>query len=58
MKAIIMSHEHGGSYVMDREGSFRFVKGYTSQLIGTEIELKSYSFILPGTYIGSKNFLK
>ena len=40
MKAIIMSHERGGSYVLERSGSFRFVNGYTSRLIGTEIELK------------------
>ena len=41
MKAIILSHERGGSYAMDREGGFRFVKGYASQPIGTEIELQT-----------------
>ena len=40
MKAIIMNHENGGSHVLDREGSFRFVKGYTSKPIGAEIELR------------------
>jgi len=40
MKAIIFSHDRGGSYVMDREGCFHFVKGYTSHPIGAEIELK------------------
>jgi len=39
MKAIIISHENGGSYVMEKSGSFRFVKGYDSRPIGTEIEL-------------------
>ena len=39
MKAIIFSHEKGGSYVMDSEGFFDFVKGYTKQPIGTEIEI-------------------
>ena len=42
MKAIIMSHEDGGTYVMDREGSFRFVKGYSSQPIGKEIEVREW----------------
>jgi len=41
MKAIIMSHEKGGSYVMDREGDFRFVKGYSTLPIGTEIVIQS-----------------
>ena len=41
MKAIIMSHEHGGSYVMDKEGCFQFVKGFTMQPIGAEIEIKA-----------------
>ena len=40
MKAIIFSHEGSGSYVMDREGSFRFVRGYSSLPVGSEIELK------------------
>jgi len=39
LKAIIFSHEKGGSYVMDSEGFFDFVKGYTKQPIGTEIEI-------------------
>ncbi|MCL2150918.1 MAG: hypothetical protein FWH50_01675, partial [Coriobacteriia bacterium] len=39
MKAIIISHEDDGSYVMDREGSFRFVKGYSSRPVGMEIEI-------------------
>ena len=41
MKAIIFSHEDGGTYVMDSDGSFRFVKGYTTQPIGAEIEIKN-----------------
>ena len=39
MKAIIVNHERGGSYVMDHAGCFRFVKGYASQPVGAEIEL-------------------
>ncbi|MCL1982236.1 MAG: hypothetical protein FWG53_03960, partial [Clostridiales bacterium] len=39
MKAILMSHENGGSYVMDKEGFFQFVRGYGSLPIGTEIDL-------------------
>jgi len=39
MQAIIFSHENGGSYVMDRNGCFRFVRGHTSTPIGTEIEI-------------------
>ena len=38
MKAIIMGHERGGSYVMDREGDFRFLRGYASRSIGEEID--------------------
>ena len=40
MKAIILSHEKGGSYVLDRDGSFRFLKGYASYAVGSEIEFK------------------
>lgn len=40
MKAVILSHENGGSYVVDKTGSFKFVKGYESRPIGTEINLK------------------
>ena len=39
MRAIIVSHERGGSYVLDREGSFRYVKGFDSRPIGTEVEV-------------------
>jgi len=34
-----MSHEAGGSYVLDSEGSFVFVKGHDFREIGAEIEL-------------------
>jgi hypothetical protein len=37
MKAIIISHENGGTYVMDKDGSFKFVKGHTDKPVGTEI---------------------
>ena len=40
MKAIIMSHEDGGSYCIDSTGSFHFVKGYENVDIGTEITIK------------------
>jgi len=45
MKAIILSHERGGAIALDRRGDFRFIKGYTSQPIGTEIEIKTRSMI-------------
>ena len=40
MKAIIFGHEQGGSYVMDSKGRFRFITGYTSQPVGTEVEFE------------------
>jgi len=51
MKAIIMSHERGGSYVMDKEGFFEFVKGYAAQPIGTEIEIASHPLIAPSRVV-------
>jgi len=41
VKAIVFKHENGGTYVLDREGSFSFLSGYTSQLIGAEVEIAS-----------------
>ena len=41
MKAIIMSHENGGSYCIDSTGSFHFVKGYENEEIGTEITIQT-----------------
>ena len=41
MKAIIMSHENGGSYCIDSTGSFHFVKGYENEEIGTEITIQA-----------------
>jgi len=38
MKAIILSHERGGPVVLDRNGSFRFIRGYASEPIGSEVE--------------------
>ena len=40
MKAIVMSHENGGSYCIDSTGSFHFVKGYENVDIGTEINIQ------------------
>ena len=40
MKAIILSHENGGTYCIDSTGSFHFVKGYESMDIGTEITIR------------------
>ena len=40
LKAIIMSHENGGSYCIDSTGSFHFVKGYENVEIGTEITIR------------------
>ena len=41
MKAVIMSHEDGGSYCIDSTGSFHFVKGYEDVDIGTEIIIQT-----------------
>ena len=41
MKAVVMSHEHGGSYVLCSNGDFRFAKGYTSRSVGAEVEIES-----------------
>jgi len=38
-KAIIFSHENGGSYVMDHDGCFSFVRGHSAEPIGTEIDV-------------------
>ncbi len=43
MKVIIMSHERGGSYIMDSEGTFRLVRGYSSCPVGTEVEFRPKS---------------
>ena len=40
MKAVIMSHENGGSYCIDSTGSFHFVKGFEDKDIGTEITIQ------------------
>ena len=40
LKAVIMSHEDGGSYCIDSTGSFHFVKGYENVDIGTEITIQ------------------
>ena len=45
MKAIVFKHEYGGTYVLDREGSFSFINGYTSHSVGDEIEIKSQPII-------------
>ncbi|MCL2498414.1 MAG: hypothetical protein FWF06_07365, partial [Symbiobacteriaceae bacterium] len=37
MKAIIMSHENSGSYLLDRDGCVWFAKGYTHLAIGEEV---------------------
>jgi len=39
LKALIFSHENSGSYVMDCEGFFDYVKGFTKQPMGAEIEI-------------------
>ena len=39
MKAIVLSHENSGTYVLDRDGCFRFVQGHSAKPIGTEIDV-------------------
>ena len=41
MKAIVLSHAAGGSYLLDKSGSFQFAKSFTHLPIGTEVELKA-----------------
>ena len=41
MKAIIMSHENGGSYCIDSTGSFHFVEGHQDKEIGAEITIQA-----------------
>lgn len=41
MKAIILSHENGGSYCIDSNGSFHFVKGHEDKGIGAEIFIET-----------------
>ena len=39
MKGIVISHENGGTYVMSKNGGFKFVKGYENHAVGVEVEL-------------------
>jgi len=41
-KALILSHDHsrGGVCVLDKDGSFRFVRGYSSRPVGAEIDIE------------------
>lgn len=41
MKAVILSHERGGSYVLDHDGCFRYIRGHESTPIGAEIQIGS-----------------
>ena len=43
VKAVIIRHGQGGVYVLDRQGSFRFIIGHRSKAIGTEIDVSSRS---------------
>ena len=47
VKAIVFKHDNGGTYVLDREGSFSFVSGHTSKSVGAEIEIISQ----PSSYL-------
>jgi len=40
MKAVIISHQDGGSYVLEKTGAFRFVRGQDAQPVGAEVELE------------------
>jgi hypothetical protein len=40
MRAVIVRHKRGRSYVLDGDGFFRFVKGHGSKPVGTEIEVR------------------
>ncbi|MCL1873729.1 MAG: hypothetical protein FWF85_06395 [Clostridiales bacterium] len=43
MKGIILEYKKNGVQVMDKDGYFRFVKGFTDCQIGTEIEIPQKS---------------
>jgi len=45
MKAVVFEHKDSGTYVMDKQGSFRFVKGYSSLPVGSEIELNPQALV-------------
>ena len=41
MKAIVLSHEAGGSYLLDNTGSYHFAKAFTHMPIGSEVDLEA-----------------
>ena len=41
MKALVLSHENGGSYLLESTGSYLFSKSFTHMPIGSEVEIKS-----------------
>ena len=41
MRAIVLSHDAGGTYLLDNSGSYHFAKSFTHMPIGSEIELKA-----------------
>jgi len=41
MKAVILSHEDGGTYLLDRNGDFRFVRGSLALPVGAEVDIWS-----------------
>lgn len=40
MSGIVMKHQDGGSYIMDRNGEFHFYKGYEHCPVGTEVIIR------------------
>ena len=41
MKAVVISHRPNGTYVLDRAGSFRLIKGLAGKPIGAEVNVRS-----------------
>ncbi|MCL2631768.1 MAG: hypothetical protein FWD45_01570 [Coriobacteriia bacterium] len=45
MRAVIIRNDNSGSYVLDRDGLFRFVKGHKGTPAGTEVSLRSQASV-------------
>ena len=45
MKAIILGHERGSPVVLDREGSFRLIRGHASEPTEAEVEISEQTVI-------------
>ena len=51
MKAIILCHDGNHSVVMDRDGDFHLVQGYTEKQTGTEIDMEASAAACYALYV-------